>query len=236
MEHQDHLRIYREEAHRYQRLVACEDVEGHILPALQEICALDGRLILDLGAGTGRLTSLLAPYASAIYGFDRSPAMLAVARQELLRTPAQNWALAAADHRRLPLPANSADLIISGWSVCYLALHQKEPWREPLHAFFRSLARILRPGGAIILLETEGTGYTSPTPPPFMADYYHFLRELGFRFRWIRTDYRFATPLEAEELTRFFFGDQLADQVAAGGSSIVPECTGIWWLPGVALP
>ena len=44
----------------------------------------------------------------------------------------------------------------------------------------------------------------------------------------IRTGYRFESL--AEDLTRFFFGDALADRVAREGLVILPECTGIWWL------
>jgi SAM-dependent methyltransferase len=230
METTEYRQIYHRQAAQYERLVAREDYQGNILGALQEICVLDGRIIVDSGAGTGRLTKLLAPYASFIYGFDISPAMLAVAGKELRRkAPAKNWALAAADHRSLPLPDNSADLIISGWSLCYLALDQVEPWREPLRDVIGRLMQILRPGGSIVIIETQGTGFTTPHPPQDLLDYFAFLQEMGFQSCWIRTDYEFASPLEAEELTRFFFGDELAEQVEEEGSNIVPECTGIWW-------
>jgi len=46
----------------------------------------------------------------------------------------------------------------------------------------------------------------------------------------IRTDYRFASLPEAEDLTRFFFGDGLADRVADEALVVLPECTGIWWV------
>ena len=230
MDSAEYNQIYHQQAGQYQALISREDYQGNILPALAEIGDLHGRTIIDSGAGTGRLTKLLAPYAAFIYGFDSSPAMLAVARQELLKGGADNWVLAAADHRALPLPPNSADLIISGWSLCYLALDQPQPWREPLREVFGRFHQILRPGGAIIILETQGTGFTSPNPPDFMLDYFSFLEELGFQSKWIRTDYEFESPEEAVELSRFFFGDELGDQVAESGSNILPECTGIWWL------
>ena len=239
METTAYRRIYFEEAARYERLVAWEDYQGHILPAVQEICAssglgrLNGRTIVDTGAGTGRLTKLLAPYASFIYGFDLSPAMLAVARQELSRSaPRNNWALAAAGHAHLPLPDKTADLIICGWSLCYLALDQPRPWRDPLRDVIVRFQQLLRPDGIIIILETQGTGFATPHPPDNLHDYFDFLQELGFQSRWIRTDYEFASMQEAEELTRFFFGNELARQVVEAGSVILPECTGIWWLPG----
>ena len=229
MDSSEYEEIYQQKAQEYQSLVAREDYEGHILAALQEICDPDGRVIVDTGTGTGRLMKLLAPQAAAVYGFDISPAMLSVAGQELRRGSASNWTLAAADHRNLPLPPDLADLIVSGWSLCYLALDQEEPWREPLREVFGRLEQLLRPGGMIIILETIGTGFTSHNPPDFMLDYFSFLDELGFQSRWIRTDYQFESAQEAVELSRFFFGDELGDQVEESGSAILPECTGIWW-------
>lgn len=229
MDSSEYEEIYQQKAQEYESLVAREDYAGNILAALQEICDMNGRVIVDTGAGTGRLMKLLAPQAAAVYGFDISPAMLSVADQELRRGSESNWTLAAADHRNLPLPPDTADLIVSGWSLCYLALDQEEPWREPLREVFSRLEQLLRPGGMIIILETMGTGYTSPNPPDFMLDYFAFLDELGFQSRWIRTDYQFESAQEAAELSRFFFGDELGDQVEESGSDILPECTGIWW-------
>jgi hypothetical protein len=34
---------------------------------------------------------------------------------------------------------------------------------------------------------------------------------------------------EALELSRFFFGDELADRVERNRWVILPECTGVWW-------
>jgi hypothetical protein len=52
----------------------------------------------------------------------------------------------------------------------------------------------------------------------------------GFSHKWIRTDYEFESVEQAVELTRFFFGEQLADDVHAQKLTRVPECAGIWWL------
>jgi hypothetical protein len=92
------------------------------------------------------------------------------------------------------------------------------------------MARIVRPGGTIILLETLGTNRQTPRPPtPELATFFDWLENAhGFRRTWIRTDYRFASLQEAVELTRFFFGDEMADDIQARGSPVVPECTGIW--------
>ncbi len=235
MESPPHDKIYHTQAQRYEQLVAREDYQGNILPALRETYNFERRIVVDLGTGTGRLLKLLAPQASVVYGFDRSPAMLAVAQQETAHLPNGCCSLAVADHRHLPLASNSCDMIISGWSLCYVALHTGPEWREALRDTLRRMRHIVHPDGAIVILETMGTGFTMPNPPSFMLDYFDYLAGIGMQSRWIRTDYRFSSPQEAVDLTRFFFGDELAELVEQAGSPIVPECTAIWWTNDAAV-
>src|SRR5690606_41310743 len=93
------------------------------------------------------------------------------------------------------------------------------------------MRRVLRPNGTAVLLETMGTGSESPNPPaPGLAEFYAWLEgEHGFHYQWIRTDYQFAAVDGAEQLTRFFSGDELADCSVREQLTILPECTGIWW-------
>ncbi|MCF2938092.1 methyltransferase type 11 [Paenibacillus alkaliterrae] len=93
------------------------------------------------------------------------------------------------------------------------------------------MMRVLRPGGMIIIFETMGTGYETPNPPEFLKPYYdELVQEYGFSHKWIRTDYQFDNTLQAEQLTRFFFSDELADRVASRKLVQLPECAGVWWL------
>jgi ubiquinone/menaquinone biosynthesis C-methylase UbiE len=222
-------RVYREDAERYDRLVSREDHAGNLLPALRRIAPLEGRTIVDLGAGTGRLTRLLAPPAGRIVGLDLSPAMLRVARDRLARARGAPWALAVADHRALPIAGASADVVAAGWTVCYTVLWTGEAWREHLDRALGEMARIARPGGVQIIIETLGTGRETPEAPEPMRGYYGALEAAGFASTWVRTDYRFSSAAEAEELIGFFFGPELAARVAGEGMLVVPECTGIWW-------
>jgi ubiquinone/menaquinone biosynthesis C-methylase UbiE len=225
----EHEEIYQQYAQQYDRLVMREDRQGNILPAIEKIIPLAGLDVVELGAGTGRLTALLAPRVRSIQALDISPAMLALARGKLLAAGLRNWHVEPADHRSLPLPDASAGLVISGWSLCYLVDWNRTAWRAEVEQALSEIWRILRPGGTVILLETQGTGFKTPHPPAHLLDYYAMLAEIGFASAWIRTDYRFKSRVEAEELSRFFFGEELAAQIAASGSPILPECTGLWW-------
>ncbi len=222
-------KIYQSDAERYEVLISREDHLGNIPRALDEVINIESLDVVDLGAGTGRLTVMLAPRVRSISSIDISDHMLDVTRARLKILGLNNWRVDVADHRSVPLPDDSVDLVVSGWSVSYLAVWNPDSWRAELEKWLGEMKRILRPGGHIILFESLGTGNESPIRLPHLESFYPWLDEMGFQNKWIRTDYHFESLEEAVDLAGFFFGLELADQVRARGSSILPECTGVWW-------
>jgi len=223
-------KIYQTEADRYEALVSREDHQGNIMRALEEIVNPDGLDILDLGAGTGRLTLMLTPRTRSIRAFDMSEEMLRICRKRLEASGLSNWEVDVADHRQLPVDDNSADLVVSGWSVAYLHVWNPESWRDELEEWLGEMKRVLRRDSYIVLFESLGTGNESPVKLNHLKEYYSWLDESGFQSKWIRTDYKFASIEEAEKLSRFFFGDELGGKVRENNWIILPECTGVWWL------
>ena len=223
-------KIYQTDADRYEALVSREDYQGNIMKTLEEIISPDGLDILDLGAGTGRLTMMLAPRAKSIRAFDTSAEMLRVCRERLLASGLSNWDVDVAAHRQLPVEGLSVDLVVSGWSVAYLYVWHPETWQDELEKWLGEMKRILRRNSFIVLFESLGTGNESPIKLEHLKEYYAWLDEAGFQNKWIRTDYKFASVNETEELARFFFGDELADKVKKNNWIVLPECTGVWWL------
>jgi ubiquinone/menaquinone biosynthesis C-methylase UbiE len=223
--------IYRHDAERYDRLVAREDQRGRIFEILMEIQPYAGLTCADIGAGTGRMTRQLALLAEHVYAFDVEASMLRVAATSLAESGLTNWQLIQAENRALPLPDNSVDLSIEGWSFAHTTGWHPDEWQERIRLMIQEMQRITKPGGYIILLETMGASTRQPRPPAdSLATLYQWWEdEFGFDYRWIRTDYQFASMQEADELLRFFFGDDLADTVQDSGREIVPACTGVWW-------
>lgn len=218
-------RVYANAPEVYERLVAHEDCEGRLLPALRGIAPLDGNIV-EFGAGTGRLTRLLAPTARSLRAFDASPAMLALARRMLPRYP--GLALAAAVNHALPVPSSCADLALAGWTFGHATGWNPDGWTVEIRSCLDEMQRVLRPGGTAIVIETLGTGRTEPEPPnAALAAYYRLLETLGFRRDWIRTDYRFASREEADGLCLAFFGTTF-ELINEGSSWRLPECTGLW--------
>lgn len=228
----DHFQeIYAKHADQYEALVAREDYQGNILKALKKIRPLAGLDVVEFGAGTGRLTCMLAPLVKSIRAFDASQHMLAIAIAKLKQSGLNNWSAQVGDNRSLPVETASADLALQGWSFGHFVGWYPDTWRMEIGKAVSEMKRVLRPGGTAIILETLGTGRAAPQPPTdALAAYYAWLEiEHDFVLAFIRTDYKFESLEEAQRLTRFFFGDALADQVAQNNWVIVPECTGLWW-------
>lgn len=221
----DYQEIYRNQAAQYDLMVSREDYQHQLLPTLEAVRPLAGRDVIEVGAGTGRLTAQIAPLARSLVSLDISEQMLAVLRENVPGVPAL-----AADNRALPLASGIADVVVAGWSIAHSVEWYPDSWREETGKAIAEMKRLLRPGGTQIILETLGTGNETPAPPnDGLAQFYQFLQnEHGFALTTLRTDYQFESPAEGQALLRFFFGDELADRIVAEQLTILPECTGIW--------
>lgn len=224
----DHKQAYQSEAKQYDQLVSFEDYEHNLLPAIRKAGFMEGMAVLELGAGTGRLTTLLQPLVKKIMALDLSHSMLKVANKRLLKSYGNSWLTAAADHRQLPVKDHCADTVIAGWSICYLADWFPATWQVELDKAFKEMDRVLIKHGRIILIETQGTGFESPHPPEHLYNYFEYLNRSGFESFWIRTDYQFPELETAVKISGFFFGDEMAKKVEQNKWLILPECTGIW--------
>lgn len=104
---------------------------------------LDPRWTLaDLGAGTGGLATVFAPFVSRLIGVDRSDAMLEEAARRL--EGVDNVELRVGELEALPISDAEIDL-----AVMSLVLHYTLDPREALGEAWR----VLRPGGRLLIVE-----------------------------------------------------------------------------------
>jgi 2-polyprenyl-3-methyl-5-hydroxy-6-metoxy-1,4-benzoquinol methylase len=104
--------------------------------------------ILDAACGNGRYSRFLLRHAdpdAVLTSFDLSPRMLRRARARLR---SERVSHAVADLTRLPYADASFDAVVCGWVLEHL------PDPRP---GLRELARVLHPGGKLLLLSTEDT-------------------------------------------------------------------------------
>jgi len=221
--------VYDAYADQYELLILREDCQNNLPKEINKIKDIHGINIVELGAGTGRLTRFLTKDTALVAASDLSHHMLSQARDVLDEQKLANPGLCVADMRRTPYAAASADMVIAGWSFCYLAVWGKNNWKRELELGLEEANRLLRPGGVMIMLENFGTGFENPNPPPHLNGYFEFLKANGFQSTWLRTDYQFKDLSEAIQLSSFFFGEELSGKVKKNEWMLLPECTGLFW-------
>ncbi len=129
-----------------------------ILPNLGD---LKNKQVLDVGAGTGRLSLRLAEKGAMVTALDISSEMLSILRKK------KNITTIVADAETLPFPDNNFDIVIAAFLIVHL---------KKLKYFFAQAYRVLKPGGLLAI-----TNINQKKPPELktqegfiiIESYYH---------------------------------------------------------------
>jgi ArsR family transcriptional regulator len=104
--------------------------------------------VLDVGSGDGAAASFLAPYCRSLTCVDASERMIEAARPRLASYPHAQAQIA--DVHDLPFSAASFDTVV----VFHTLTHAERPKRA-----LEECARVLRPGGRLVLLSLDEHGH-----------------------------------------------------------------------------
>ncbi|MEN5073264.1 class I SAM-dependent methyltransferase [Isoptericola cucumis] len=108
-------------------------------------------VVIDAACGTGRHTGWLVEQGHEVLAFDTSRDMLEIARAKV---PGARFA--EADLHDLPVPDASADLVVVTLALSHV---------RDLGPVFAEVARVLRPGGHLVVSDTRGYYIGSPLYP-----------------------------------------------------------------------
>ncbi len=169
--------VYWRFPHLYDALTAGEEIH----PALIALCQVEGKTVLDAGAGAGRLAFLCAPAARRVIAMEPSPRLRELLSQKARRQGVRNVEALAGWFDRIPLPDASVDVAVS--------LSAFGP--DDAHgggAGLAELRRVTRPNGRLVFLWPED-------PAWFVArgfQYVCYEGDLHVRFRSLATAFRVA--------------------------------------------
>lgn len=120
--------------------------------------------LIDLGTGTGRMLTLLGPYANGSVGLDLSQQMLNIARAHVAESGLERCELRHGDISATHLPGQCADLVVVHQVLHYLG--------DPAAAL-REAGRLVSEGGRLIVVDFAPHGLE------FLREQ-HQHRRLGF--------------------------------------------------------
>jgi SAM-dependent methyltransferase len=114
--------------------------EAAVRWALEPVSTRAPLRVLDLAAGTGKLTATLVRLAAEVTAVEPDPAMLAELRRELGSVPTLTELAGTAEE--IPLPDASVDAVLVGQAMHWFDLDRAIP----------EIARVLTPGGVLAAL------------------------------------------------------------------------------------
>ncbi|MEU5695546.1 class I SAM-dependent methyltransferase [Actinosynnema sp. NPDC020468] len=187
-----------------------QDVHGALWDAVRADCDWSGRDVVDVGCGDGFHLPLFAQTARRVTGVEPHPPLVARARARVAGLP--NAEVLAGPAQRLPLPDASADLVHARTAYFF------GPGCEP---GLREADRVLRPGGALVIVDLDGTA--EPYGPWLCADEVRynpldvekFFQDKGFALRRVRALWRFETRADLEAVLRIEFSAKVAERAVA---------------------
>ena len=226
--------IYRHFPKRYAKLKSFSDSKRNTIPNIAGIVSLDGKTIVELGAGTGNISFQMANAARYLHGFDKSKAMLRIANRTKRRRGIDNCEFRLAIHENLPVPSDTADVVIIGWALVGFVAESMENdlWKEKLTSLLRVCERVAKPNGHLLILETANLMRELP-----YGEIYHPVRrsflqylvdEHHFKARFYDNDWDFLSTRNVK-WARFWFGKEITSTLLGSKSTVMEECAGIWW-------
>jgi ubiquinone/menaquinone biosynthesis C-methylase UbiE len=177
------------------------DPEQRISSAMQAVAPLDGRVLLDVGAGVGDRTILYARLAAHVYALEPDPEALPILRGRIKSSGASNVTVVPAGAGAIPLEDNCVEVAYATWAYFF------GPGSEP---GLQEVERVVQPGGDLVVVQNNGHDEVSQFWAPMESEcesWPPWFAEHGFSCQVVDTVWRFRTRDEALAVLEFLWGE-----------------------------
>ena len=204
------------------------DPDGLVYAAMAARASWAGRVVLDLGCGTGFHLPHFAATADSVIGVEPHPDLVALARRRTRAWPTVSVMTGTA--QAIPLPDASVDVVHVRWAYFF------GPGSEP---GLRELSRVVRRGGTAFVIDNDGTRSTFGRwfslgyPKIDSGAVERFWARHGWTRTPVLTRLAFTSEADLEDVVRIEFDAPsaariLAEHRAAGGGTQVEYAVNVW--------
>lgn len=187
------------------------DPDGTLWSALQSRVDWTGRVVLDLGCGSGFHLPRFAETAARVVGVEPHPGLVRLARRRLAARGTTNAEVLTGAAQEIPLPDSSVDVVHARWA--YFFGRGCEPGLVELD-------RVLRPGGTALVIDNDGSrstfgawfrrGFTHLDSP---AETERFWSLRGWTLDRVDMGWRFTSRADLEAVVRIEFKPDTAEEI-----------------------
>ena len=194
-----------------ERMTQAVDPEERVPAAIQAAAPLEGRTLLDVGAGVGDQTIVYARLASHVYALEPDPRALPILRGRIKSAGETNVTVVPGSAESIPLEDGTVDVAYATWAYFF------GPGSEP---GLRETERVVRSGGDIVVVQNYGRDELAEFWLPQESEceaWPAWFQEKGFACEVVDTVWRFATIEEALAVLEFLWGAEARKHVLEQG-------------------
>ncbi len=216
----------------YDRFSHYEDSNNTILSFIRNEFELKDKIVLDLGAGTGRFSLLFSQLAEKVYAAEPSLKMLRVLKGKIKADGVENIYPINKGVENLELASNSVDIIFSSWVLSGIynwradvSDHELNARKKKIESIMMDLEKLLKRQGLMIVVETAPGQYGGElqsvimgSSEDFSGDFTGwFAKRFNFKIIEKETIFDFKSVNEAVEIFGFVYGEKAKKHILEKG-------------------
>lgn len=207
--------------HLYEIENIAADPEQKIEAAMYSLAPWDGKIVLDLGAGTGFHTPRFHEKAAHIFAVEPHAPSRVMAMRRFAELGLERASMMVGSAEQIFLPDQSVDVMHARFAYF---------WGAGCEPGLAEVARVMRPGGMAFIIDNDlrhGTFAQWLAQIPNFSQkadaVEHFWAEQGFTQVRIPSMWAFQNRADLEAVVRLEFGDELGARLASGHDGLVIE-------------
>ncbi|OGJ17859.1 hypothetical protein A3K73_02115 [Candidatus Pacearchaeota archaeon RBG_13_36_9] len=203
---QEHSKSYYKEADYYQEFSKYEDYPKKIEKFL--LSKIKGKIVLDLGCGSGKYLNVLAPLSKKYYALDVSKQQLRLAKEKAKKITNIRFFNSSAEN--IPLLDETIDIIISTWVVSTVIDFRRK------RKILEEINRVLKNNCKIYLVENDSKGEFEKMRGHIKRtrEYNNWLIKKGFKkVKKVKTYFKFPSFQIAELIFYKIWGKKVSNQI-----------------------